>query len=158
MNIRRAVTADIDGISKLLQQVNNVHADGRPDIFIHDKRKYTADQLCELLADVTRPIFVAVDDEGAVMGYCFCIFEEPATDNMQPIRTLYIDDLCVDSELRGRHIGTELYRFTRDYAAKNGFYHITLNVWNLNTSAMRFYESCGLTPLKVTMEDILPRD
>ena len=42
-----------------------------------------------------------------------------------------------------------------DYAKKNGFYNVTLNVWNCNPSAMKFYESMGLVPYKVGMEKIL---
>lgn len=72
-----------------------------------------------------------------------------------PIRTLYIDDLCVNKQCRGKHIGTQLYNFVKEYAKANGFYNITLNVWQCNPSAMKFYEAIGLKPLKVGMEEIL---
>ena len=41
-------------------------------------------------------------------------------------------------------------------ARERGCDRVTLNVWSLNTGAMRFYEKCGLSPLKVTMEQKIP--
>ena len=74
---------------------------------------------------------------------------------MSDIKTLYIDDLCVDEAKRGRHIGRELYEAALELAREKGCYNLTLNVWSCNESAMRFYESCGLVPQKIGMEKIL---
>ena len=74
---------------------------------------------------------------------------------MTDIKTLYIDDLCVDEHLRGQHIGKQIYQAVIDFAKENGCYNVTLNVWSLNESAMKFYEACGLKPQKVGMETIL---
>ena len=74
---------------------------------------------------------------------------------MTDIRTLYIDDLCVDEGLRGKHIGRELYEAAVAFAREQGCYNVTLNVWSCNPSALKFYESCGLVPQKIGMEYIL---
>ena len=74
---------------------------------------------------------------------------------MTDIKTLYIDDLCVDENLRGRHIGKELYEAALKMAKDSGCYNLTLNVWSCNASAVKFYESQGLVPQKVCMEKIL---
>jgi len=60
------------------------------------------------------------------------------------IKTLYIDDLCVDQNYRGHGIGKKLYEYVVDYAGENGFYNVTLNVWADNTAALKFYESLDL--------------
>ena len=70
---------------------------------------------------------------------------------------LYIDDLCVDENSRGQHIGKQLYEYSKDFAQKSGCYNLTLNVWSCNASAMKFYESCGLKPQKVHMETIFDK-
>lgn len=153
--IRRAKEKDISKIGDLLSQVDLVHHNGRPDIF-KIGRKYSDSELVELMKDESRPILVATDENGEVTGYCFCIFQRHLNDSvLTDIKTLYIDDLCVDEAMRGRHIGTDLYRYVLDRAKENGCYHVTLNVWCLNEPAMRFYEKCGLSPLKITMEQIL---
>ena len=153
--IRRAVEKDIPKIGDLLSQVDLVHHNGRPDIF-KIGRKYSDDELKTLLKDGNRPILVCVDENDSVMGYCFCIYQQYIDNSvMTDIKTLYIDDLCVDEKMRGKHIGKELYAAAVKLAKDSGCYNLTLNVWSCNESAMRFYESCGLKPQKVGMEIVL---
>ncbi len=153
--IRFAKEKDIPKIMDLLSQVDLVHHNGRPDIF-KIGTKYSDDELKVLLADKERPILVAVDENDSVMGYCFCIFEQHINNSvLTDIKTLYIDDLCVDEKLRGKHIGKQLYDAALKLAKENGCYNLTLNVWNCNQSAMRFYESLGLKPQKTGMETII---
>lgn len=155
MMIRRAEAKDMEGINRLLYQVCLVHHNGRPDLFKVGK-KYTDEELLAIIRDDCRPIFVAADEQGAVLGYAFCIFQQQIDHNiLTDIKTLYIDDLCVDETIRGRHIGRQLYDHALDFAKKESCYNVTLNVWSCNETAMRFYESCGLTPQKVGMEVIL---
>ena len=153
--IRKAQKKDIPKIGDLLSQVDLVHYNGRPDIF-KIGRKYSDDELVELLCDKERPILVSVNESDEVMGYCFCIFKQHLNNPvLTDIKTLYIDDLCVDKNLRGKHIGKELYEAAVNLAKENGCYNLTLNVWNCNPSAMRFYEAQGLIPQKTEMELIL---
>lgn len=157
MILRPATEADIPHLIRLLYQVHRVHAEGRPDLFRLGNKKYTEEELSKILQDADRPIYVAADDEtNTVCGYAFCIIEEIKDDpSLMDRKTLYIDDLCVDEQMRGKHIGTRLYEHVLAEAKRLGCYHVTLNVWCLNESAMRFYEKCGLSPLKITMEQIL---
>lgn len=156
MKIRRAEEKDIERIHELLYQVCLVHHRGRPDLFQYGARKYTDEQLMEILKDEGRPVLVAVDGQDLVLGYAFCIFQQHLEDNiLTDIRTLYLDDLCVDENLRGGHIGSLLYQAVLDFAREHHCYNVTLNVWSCNESAMRFYEACGLKPYKVGMEQIL---
>ena len=156
MNIRRATERDIPGLDRLLEQVLMVHHVGRPDLFKSGAKKYTDEELKVILADDSRPIFVGVDEAEDVMGYAFCIFQQHIGSHiLTDIKTLYIDDLCVDETLRGQHIGRQLYDYVVQFAKDSGCYNVTLNVWSCNESAMRFYEKCGLKPQKVGMEVIL---
>ena len=153
--IRMATTKDIPKIGDLLLQVCLVHHNGRPDIF-KVGRKYSDVELTEILKDKDRPILVCVDDKDEVVGYCFCIFKRQTNDSvMTDIKTLYVDDLCVDEGMRGRHIGKELYEAAVRLARDSGCYNLTLNVWSCNPSAIRFYEAQGLIPRKIEMELIL---
>lgn len=157
MEIRRAREQDLEGIDSLLEQVCMVHHKGRPDLFQGDhNRKYTDGQLREMFLDDERPIFVAVDEEERVLGYAFCMLQQHPHDNvLTDIRTIYIDDLCVDEKVRGQHIGRTLYEYVLRYAGELGCYNVTLNVWTCNPGAMRFYEACGMKPQKIGMETIL---
>ncbi|MBE6699498.1 MAG: GNAT family N-acetyltransferase [Ruminococcaceae bacterium] len=156
MNIRRANERDIAGINALLYQVHRIHAEGRPDIFRLGNKKYNDEELCAIIANVTTPIFVAVDENETVLGYAFCIYEEVKNNpSLMDRKTVYIDDLCVDATRRGEHIGTALYDYVKEEAKREECSAVTLNVWCLNEGAMRFYEKCGMKPLKVVMEQEL---
>ncbi len=155
MEIRRAQPCDLAGIISLLHQVHDVHSARRPDIFRRGNRKYTDDEILAIIADDKTPVYVAVD-ESWVLGYCFAVLEQVEGEaSLVDRKSLYIDDLCVDENHRGEHIGTALYEYTLERAKELGCYHVTLNVWCLNDGAMRFYERCGMTPLKIVMEKIL---
>ena len=156
MNIRRALISDMQGINKLLNQVLMVHHNGRPDLFKANVKKYTDEELIEIIEDNNKPIFVAIDDNEEVLGYAFCVFQQYINNNiLTDIKTLYIDDLCVDERKRGMHIGKALYEYVVGYAKSENCYNITLNVWSCNESAIKFYEHCGFVPQKVGMEKIL---
>ncbi len=156
MQIRRATKNDLDGVNKLLKQVLMVHHNGRPDLFKPNVKKYTDEQLLEIFEDDTRPVFVGVNEDNNVLGYAFCVFQQHVNDNvLTDIKTLYIDDICVDENVRGQHVGKQIYEYVIDYARKEGFYNITLNVWSLNPAAIKFYESMGLVPYKIGMEKVL---
>ena len=153
--IRRAIEKDISKIIDLLEQVCLVHHRGRPDIF-NVGTKYSADELKIMIKDENRPILVLTDENDEVLGYCFCIYQQHINNSiLSDIKTLYIDDLCVDEALRGRHIGRELYDAALKLAKDSGCYNLTLNVWSCNKSALHFYESQGLVPQKIGMEIIL---
>ncbi len=153
MTIRLAEDKDVNRIQELLLQVNNVHADGRPDIFIKNSRKYTDKEVVDQLHDKTKVIFVYVDDNDKVLGYAFCqIKEYKNINNIHPHKSLYIDDLCVDEKYRRNHIGQYLLKHVEDYAKNNGFVSIELNVWECNSSAKAFYERMGMKVLKIGME------
>lgn len=154
--IRFAVANDIPVIMRLLHQVNDVHAEGRPDIFIKGHTKYEEEDVLKIISDPSTPVFIFADDDDKALGYCFCLVQDHTLDpHLCPFKSLYIDDLCVDEKCRGMHLGRKLYEFVKHWAKENGFYNITLNVWSCNPSATRFYEAMGLTPQKTTLETIL---
>ena len=144
VTIRRAKFKDIPQLDKLLVCV----------FLLTDCKKVGADiavylvnlkkELERIIVDEQKPIFVA-EHNGKVKGYAFCIFKQDLeSKSVKNIKTLYIDDLCVDEDTRGMHIGTKLYNHVIDFARKSGCYNVTLNVWAGNDGAMKFYERIGL--------------
>ncbi|MQN00529.1 MAG: GNAT family N-acetyltransferase [bacterium LCO1.1] len=155
MTVRMAEKKDIPDINRLLSQVNLVHHDIRPDLF-NVGNKYSDEELAGKLADKTHPIFAAVDESDKLLGYCMTWFEQITGDSIRTdVKTLYIDDLCVDETIRGKHIGAALYEHVKKYAKENGFYNITLHVWEGNDNAAAFYARMGLKPQFTCLEQIL---
>ncbi len=156
MTIRKATALDAGRINELLYAVANVHAEGRPDIFKRGTKKYTDEQLLQIINGEKTPIFVAVDEKNCALGYAFCV--EKTTDDsllFQARKTLYIDDICVDEVVRGRGVGTALFEYVEAFAKAQGFDEITLNVWAFNEAAYAFYQKRGMREQKITMEKSL---
>lgn len=153
--IRKAEKKDIPSLMQLLHQVDTVHSDIRPDLFKGDTTKYDEHELEMLLADDSRPIFV-YDDHGQVLGHAFCqLIEVCGHKLLQDVKTMYIDDICIERASRGRHVGKALYEYVLAYARQTGCYNITLNVWEGNIAALSFYKRMGMQVQKTGMEAIL---
>ena len=152
MRIRQANKCDIEGIQKLLYQVNQVHADGRPDLFKSGGIKYTKGELEEIINDETKPVFVYVKDD-EILGYAFIWYEvTQETTSTYQVKSMYIDDLCVDESSRGKNIGKKLFEFLKEEAKREACDRITLHVWECNPNAYGFYEHLGMKPLYTNME------
>ena len=156
MNIRKAEESDINGIMELLRQIRNVHADIRPDIFSRDEAKYTAEELARKMKSMINPIYVAVNEDGKVLGHVFCEqrFDE-WSDVDNPRYTFFIDDFCVDETIRGQHVGGLLFEFVKTEAKRRNCHNITLNVWLENNEAVMFYLGMGMKQREATMEYVL---
>lgn len=155
MIIRRANLNDIHSINRLMYQISQTHAKIRPDIFVANAKKYSDGELAELIEDFNRPCFVAVNEQGEVAGYVFCEGQKTRSAIQQPIKTLYIENFCVDKNARRQGVGTELYAYVKRFARAEKFYNVTLKVWANNDGAVKFYENLGMKPQQLTMEEIL---
>jgi len=153
--IRKANKEDIRGMIALLYQVDAVHHGIRPDLFKSNTPKYNEQELETILNDSSKPIFV-YEAENRILGHAFCQITEVKDHRLlQDIKTLYIDDICIDETVRGKHIGTALFEYVRDYAKSIGCYNVTLNVWEGNDSALSFYRKMGMQVQKTGMEVII---
>jgi ribosomal protein S18 acetylase RimI-like enzyme len=74
---------------------------------------------------------------------------------MHKYKTLFIDDLCVDSNKRGMNIGSSLISYVKDFAKKINCHDVTLNVWEGNDNAKEFYKRMGFFVKEYQMEIII---
>ena len=156
MRIRKAKEKDIPRLLALLGQVLQIHAEIRPDVLFPAPPNTPSASWQSFLKQEDRPIYVAVNEGDVCMGYAFCqMQEQPFSTNMVPFKSLFIDDLCVDQQARGQHIGESLFEYVKQQAKEQGCYEVTLNVWAGNTSAEHFYEKMGMKTKERQMEYIL---
>lgn len=152
MSIRLANRTDIPAIQGLLHEILLVHHQARPDVFKPVGSKYSNEDLEAIVANPNSPIFLYQKDE-AVLGHLFLQVKEQAeTATTYACKMLYIDDLCVSDKARGQKIGQKLYDFALHYANDIDADHLTLNVWNANEGALRFYQRQGLKPRETKLE------
>ncbi|HBV52185.1 MAG TPA: GNAT family N-acetyltransferase, partial [Clostridiales bacterium] len=67
-------------------------------------------------------------------------------------KILYVDDLCVEEQSRGRGLGRALLEEVKKHALSIGAQSVELNVWNFNQSAVSFYEHLGFSVQKSILE------
>ena len=158
ITIRRAIPEDYEVIGQLLVGLLVQHQSGRPDLFEPQNDgsgKYSREEFEAELADDRTVIFTACADE-SVIGYIVCklltVRKNPVLKN---VKTLYIDDLCVDESARGTGAGRKLMEAAEVYARETGCHNITLNVWEFNGNAKAFYEHLGYGTQRREMEKVL---
>ena len=144
--IRNSNPNDTDSVYSLLCIIANLHKNGRPDMFPDLISKYTPQEVYERLLKDENGVFVAERD-GRVVGYVFCDIIKEGNG-----LTLYIDDLCVDPEVRSRGIGRMLIDRAKEYAKEKNCGFLMLNVWEFNENAVAFYEKYGFSTRTRHME------
>ena len=151
--IRIAKESDIDEILGLLEQILEIHHEGRPDLFKAEGSKFTKEELSLMIQNPEEPIFVYEDESGHVAGHCFCsLHREAESNSMHAVNNLFIHDLCVSETCRGKGIGEQLFRYVEAYAKRAGMDAVTLNVWGFNRQARAFYQKMGMTEQRIIME------
>ena len=155
VTVRMAKMEDLGDVLRLLAQIAALHEQGRPDIFRKNAAKYDADEYRRIIENPDTPVFAAVED-GRFLGYAFCQLQVRENHPLlQDMRTLYVDDLCVDESARGRGVGTALMDAAVDWARAQRCHNIDLNVWEFNEGAKAFYERYGMHTMKRYMEILL---
>lgn len=88
-----------------------------------------------------RPVWIGwvAEVEGAVLGMALC-YERYSTWKG---RRLYLEDLIVTEQARGRGIGGRLFKTCVAYALEQGLVGMTWQVLDWNEGAVRFYERFG---------------
>lgn len=145
ITIRTAEEKDIPSILTLLDEVNEIHASERPDIFKRGQ-KYHEKDIRGLLED--KKVHILIAEEESVLGYAILLEQEQKEDElMKERRFLYLDDLCVDKKARSKGVGSLLLREAEKLAKSLSYSSITLRVWSFNKKAIAFYQREGYLPL-----------
>lgn len=150
--VRFAKKEDLERVNELRKIVNDVHVEGRPDIFkagFHDELR---DFIYEIWDTENKDIIVA-ERNGIICGFaCVQYVSKPESPFMNA-RTFYdVDEFGVDTAFRRQGVATELIAFIREGAKKRGIDRIELNMWEFNQSALAFYESVGFQTYRRYME------
>ena len=155
ISIEKATESDCGDVLELLQEILQIHHSGRPDVFSASGAKYTEARLSKLFSDPMTPSLVICED-GEFRGYALCCIKE--TDGTPPrraSRVLYIDDLCVLSDQRGKGLGSALLTRVIELARELECDRVELNVWEFNEGARRLYERFGFSTQRRQLEYLL---
>ena len=145
MEIRKATIDDIDNnLLNIFIDGFKFHLNGRPDIFINK----TNDELREeLINNITndKNVIVALEYE-KILGFAIFKIKE------KKYKTLWVDQLVVDKEFRGKGIAKLLMSKIYEIAEQEKCNKIELCCWSFNDNVNNMYKHLGFKEQRVILE------
>jgi len=150
--VRYAKREDLPRVNELRKQVNDLHVEGRPDIFKPGFDQEMQDLLYKIFESDNMNVIVA-ERGGVICGFACVQYVHKPESPYSFARHFYdVDEFCVDKAYRRQGVATELIDFIRQEAKTKGFDRVELNMWEFNEGARAFYEAVGFTTYRRYME------
>ena len=152
MEIRFAKEDELERVNVLRKQVNDLHVEGKPDVFKPGFNDDLRDHIYDIWNDPEQEIVVA-DVDGIICGFAVVHHIYKAENPFMYERDFIdVDEFCVDESFRRQGVATEIIAFIKDYTKEKGFKRLELNMWEFNQGALEFYEAVGFKTFRRYME------
>lgn len=139
-------------VNDLRRQVNEIHAENRPDVFKSGFGQELRNLAYTLLNGENSDILV-VERNGIICGMaCVNYVRRPETLYAMPRNFYQVQEIAVDEKFRRQGVGRELFEYMKKNALERGLNKIELDVWSFNESAIEFYEAMGFRETRIWME------
>ena len=150
--VRYANREDLPRVNELRKQVNDLHVEGRPDIFKPGFNQEMQDFLYKIFESDNMNVIVA-EREGVICGFACVQYVDKPESPYSYARLFYdVDEFCVDAAFRRQGVATEMFDFIKQQAKAKGFDRVELNMWEFNEDARAFYEAVGFTTYRRYMQ------
>jgi len=108
---------------------------------------FTEERFIEMLKIMkNNSVVIVVEVNGRLIGTGTILFEHKFIHNISKIA--HIEDICIDSEFRGKGYGILLVKYLIAYSKQNGCYKVTLYC---KENLEKFYNLCGLVKNDIQM-------
>ena len=152
MEIRFAREDELVRVNELRKQVNDVHVEGKPEVFKAGFSDELRDFIYDIWNDPEQKIVVA-DVDGIICGFAIVHHIYKAENPFMHERDFIdVDEFCVDESFRRQGVATEMIHFIKEYTKEKGFKRLELNMWEFNQGALEFYEAVGFKTFRRYME------
>ena len=152
INVRPAHRNELARVNELRRQVNDVHVNGRPDIFRSGFSDELRDHVYEQFDSGEYTVLVAEAD-GRIVGFAVTTVVHKPLSPYSNARSFYrVDEFGVDEAFRRRGVATALVEYMKIDANSKGLGKIELDMWEFNRSALAFYEAAGFSTYRRYME------
>ena len=150
--VRFAEEKDLDEINELRKQVNDIHVEGRPDVFKAGFGTEIRDFVKIIMNGENSDIIVA-ERNGIICGMaCVDYVNKPESPYSKARNFYHVQEIAVDANYRRQGVAKELLEFMIEDAKKRKLGKIELDVWEFNDSAIEFYQAVGFRPTRRWME------
>lgn len=149
MEIRDMESKDYPEIDRLMKELHEPHVKGRPDLYTELEHPYSREEFEKIVSD-PEIIAILAEEKSVVIGLCIGTLRKKS--GMVEMKTMYIEDLIVDRNFRGKGIASQLYEEMEERGRNTGAKRLDLMVWEFNSDAKRFYEKQGMRPQRYIYE------
>lgn len=150
--VRYAIREELEKVNELREIVNEVHCNGRSDIFKDGFCKELQGLIYTIWESDDSDVIVAIR-EGEVCGFACVDYVEKRESPYNLARRFYhINEFGVDEKYRRQGVATELFDFIKKESNAMDFDKIELDMWEFNHGALKFYESVGFKTFRRFME------
>ena len=149
MEIRDMESKDYPEIDRLMKELHELHVKGRPDLYTELEHRYSREEFEKIVSD-PEIIAILAEEKSVVIGLCIGTLRKKS--GMVEMKTMYIEDLIVDRNFRGKGIASQLYEEMEERGRNTGAKRLDLMVWEFNNDAKRFYEKQGMRPQRYIYE------
>jgi ribosomal protein S18 acetylase RimI-like enzyme len=145
--VREVREQDYENLCVLLNQVDVLHSEELPQIFITPQGYARSREYINTLIADDDQVFFAAECQGTIVG---CILVGIRSSADIPIlvkrRYAYIDDIVIDRDYRQSGLGKMLMERAEKWIVQKGISQIELNVWDFNRVAISFFDKMGYAP------------
>lgn len=149
MEIRDMESKDYPEIDRLMKELHELHVKGRPDLYTELEHPYSREEFEKIVSD-PEIIAILAEEKSVVIGLCIGTLRKKS--GMVEMKTMYIEDLIVDRNFRGKGIASQLYEEMEERGRNTGAKRLDLMVWEFNSDAKRFYVKQGMRPQRYIYE------
>ena len=150
--VRFAEEKDLNIINELRKQVNDIHVEGRPDVFKAGFGTEIRD-FAKVIMNGENSDIIVVERNGVICGMvCVDYVNKPETPYSKARSFYHVQEIAVDVNYRRQGVAKELLEFMIADAKKRKLGKIELDVWEFNDSAIEFYQAVGFRQTRRWME------
>lgn len=147
--IRNACAEDYQNVVRILNQVQKLHVDWRPDIYRDCDCSISPDDFQHIIEENT--CFVAETKEN-IVGVMELVYKHIESSTQRTRDILFIESMAVDETYRGKGIGHLFFEKAKEIKEKRRLDGIELQVNARNRAAYEMYAKYGFTEKSINME------
>lgn len=140
---------DYERVSKIMDQVQQLHVEWRPDVYKPASPLITMDMFEAILKDEN---WYVAEADGVVVGVLELMKRHVESPAQVMKDVLFISTMAVDEKYRGKEIGHLFFEKVKRLKQEKGYDTIELQVNAQNRLAYEMYRKYGFTEKSINME------
>lgn len=147
--IRNVMLEDYESVMAIMNQVQQMHVEWRPDIYRHNDNLIPMEVFGKIVEGGS---FYVAEAEGKVAGVMEIVFRHIENPSHVTRNIIFIDTMAVDEKYRGMGIGHMFFEKVKEIKEQRKFDGIELQVNARNKAAYEMYSKYGFTEKSINME------